>query len=209
MTPDSNHPLATARQPDWLDQMIEKAREKGEFDDLPGRGEPLKLAPESAAPSEYDLAFTMLSNAGYAPYFMEIGKEVEKLEAALATFRDNASAEIGVLLREAEASAAIEPSPERRSWWTRLWRGSGPDRDATPPITRAAVRRRREELARQHADRAAQLDTKTAEYHAALPRELWYAQRARRTPADWAMLFDSAVPAVEFDESELNPAVTP
>jgi len=209
VTPDSSHPLSAARTPDWLDQAIEKAREKGEFDNLPGRGEPLKLVPESAAPSEYDLAFTMLSNAGYTPYFMEIGKDVEKLEAELATFRDNVAAEIGALLREVEASEPTAPIPERRSWWSRLWRGSGPDRNPAPPITRSAVRRRRDELARQHADLAAQVDTKTAEYHAALPRELWHAQRARRTRADWEKLFNAAVPAVDFEESESNPAATP
>lgn len=209
MTPDSSHPMSRATQPDWLDQIIENAREQGEFDDLPGKGEPLKLAPESAAPSEYDLAFTMLSNAGYAPYFMELGKEIESLEESLVAFRDRADVEINELLRALEQSDPVHVQMKRPSIWQRLWRGSSDDRARPAPPTRDGVALRRQELALRHATMAAELDEKIATYHAAMPRELWQAQRSRRTAEEWAELFDSACPPVNSEPAESIRAQTP
>jgi hypothetical protein len=106
---NASHRLSSDRPPDWLDQLIEKARERGDFDNLPGHGKPLDLPPESSAPSEFDLAFTMLSNAGYAPHWMELGKEADRLEVSLTEFRLRASDEIAALRAELRSSGETDP----------------------------------------------------------------------------------------------------
>ena len=40
----------------WIDQQIREAQERGEFDNLPGKGKPLDLAPNPYA-QEQELAF--------------------------------------------------------------------------------------------------------------------------------------------------------
>ncbi|MFC2037665.1 DUF1992 domain-containing protein [Chloroflexota bacterium] len=66
----------------WIDQQIREAQERGEFDDLPGRGKPLDLTPNPYA-LEQELAFKVLKDAGYAPEWIELDKAIRgKLERA-------------------------------------------------------------------------------------------------------------------------------
>jgi DnaJ family protein C protein 28 len=68
----------------WIDQQIREAQERGEFDDLPGKGQPLDLTPNPYA-QEQELAFKILKDAGYAPEWIELDKAVRtKLENARA-----------------------------------------------------------------------------------------------------------------------------
>jgi DnaJ family protein C protein 28 len=71
----------------WIDQQIREAREKGEFDDLPGKGKPLDLTPNPFA-KDQELAFKILRDAGYAPEWIELDKAVrsrlERARTALA-----------------------------------------------------------------------------------------------------------------------------
>lgn len=69
----------------WIDQQIREAQERGEFDDLPGRGQPLNLTPNPYA-QEQELAFKILKDAGYAPEWIELDKAIrKKVERARAT----------------------------------------------------------------------------------------------------------------------------
>lgn len=69
----------------WIDQCIREAQERGEFDNLPGRGRPLDLTPNPYA-LDRELAFKILRDAGYAPEWIELDKEIrEKLEKARAS----------------------------------------------------------------------------------------------------------------------------
>jgi DnaJ family protein C protein 28 len=68
----------------WIDQAIREAQERGEFDDLPGRGKPLDLTPNPYA-REQELAFKILKDAGYAPEWIELDKAIRsKLHASRA-----------------------------------------------------------------------------------------------------------------------------
>ena len=196
MSSNTPNRLKADRPADWLDQMIETARERGDFDNLPGHGKPLDLPLESSAPSEFDLAFTMLSNAGYAPHWMELGKEADRLEARLTDLRKRASAEIAELQTELRFHTESEQANVgRRSWWRRIWRGEAPrSAAATRRITPNAIERRRQELKRQHQELVEKLDAKVATYHAAMPRELWHVERDRTAPEAWETIFDSACP---------------
>ena len=68
---------------DWeslTDRLIREAQERGEFDDLPGRGQPLRLQSDAYA-GEMALAYQMLRNAGAAPPWIEADKEARGLQA--------------------------------------------------------------------------------------------------------------------------------
>lgn len=196
MSSNAPHRLSPDRPPDWLDEIIAKARERGDFDNLPGHGKPLDLPPESSAPSEFDLAYTMLSNAGFAPHWMELGKEAERLEANLIQFRERAANEISELRAEWNAVLITAGAQEARSsWWRRFLSGSSSRRSTGPgQITRDVIEHRRQTLRRQHQEMAEKLDTKVATYHAAMPRELWHVQRVRTAPEEWGTIFDTTCP---------------
>ena len=66
----------------WLDRQIREAQERGEFDDLPGKGKPLDLTTNPYA-QDWELAFKILKDAGYAPEWIELDKAIRsRLERA-------------------------------------------------------------------------------------------------------------------------------
>jgi DnaJ family protein C protein 28 len=69
----------------WIDEQIREAQQRGEFDNLPGKGKPLDLTPNPYA-REQELAFKILKDAGYAPDWIELDKAIRgKLERAQTT----------------------------------------------------------------------------------------------------------------------------
>lgn len=68
---------------DLVEERIRKAREKGAFDNLEGFGKPLNLYENPFEPADMRMANKMLKDAGYAPYWVELGKDVD---AALEAF---------------------------------------------------------------------------------------------------------------------------
>ncbi len=69
---------------DWesaIEKQIREAMERGDFDNLPGRGKPLDLRRDPHVPPEWEAAFRLLKDAGYAPAWIEQDKEIRaKLE---------------------------------------------------------------------------------------------------------------------------------
>jgi DnaJ family protein C protein 28 len=66
----------------WIDQQIREAEERGDFDDLPGKGRPLELTSNPSA-QDLELAFKILKDSGYAPDWIELDKAIRsKLERA-------------------------------------------------------------------------------------------------------------------------------
>lgn len=70
------------------EQRIRQAMERGELDDLPGKGAPLNLAEEDRVPEELRLAYKVLKNAGYVPPEIELRKEIVQVEDMLADCLD-------------------------------------------------------------------------------------------------------------------------
>lgn len=60
-----------------VDQKIREAMERGEFDDLPGKGEPVDLSENPFEDPELRLAHRMLRNAGFAPSWIEERKDID------------------------------------------------------------------------------------------------------------------------------------
>lgn len=46
----------------WVEKHIKDAQEKGDFDNLPGNGQPLSLDDDSAVPEDLRVAFRILKN---------------------------------------------------------------------------------------------------------------------------------------------------
>ncbi|CAI1129743.1 DnaJ family domain-containing protein [Serratia proteamaculans] len=59
----------------WAERHILDAQTKGEFDNLPGQGQPLELDDDSVVPVELRTGFRLLKNAGYLPAELEDRKE--------------------------------------------------------------------------------------------------------------------------------------
>lgn len=67
------------------EQRIKDALENGEFDNLPGKGRPLRFADTSLVPPDQRIAYKILSNAGMLPVEMDLKKEIIDLEQAART----------------------------------------------------------------------------------------------------------------------------
>jgi hypothetical protein len=66
---------------EWIaEQRITEAAERGEFDDLPGAGQPLDLDDDPLVPGELRLAYRILKNAGFVPPELEAQREIRALE---------------------------------------------------------------------------------------------------------------------------------
>jgi TusA-related sulfurtransferase len=71
-----------------VEKRIKDAQKRGEFDDLPGTGEPLKIEDDSQIPEDLRLAYKILKNANCLPPELELKKEIRKMEEMLENIPD-------------------------------------------------------------------------------------------------------------------------
>jgi hypothetical protein len=71
-----------------IEEIIREAMEKGEFDDLPGKGKPLDLDSYFATPDDMRLGYSVLKSAGCLPIEVELQREIESLKARLGACDD-------------------------------------------------------------------------------------------------------------------------
>lgn len=62
---------------DLVEEQIRKARERGEFDNLEGKGKPLDLSENPYEPPDLRMTFKILKDNDFAPYWIELGKEID------------------------------------------------------------------------------------------------------------------------------------
>jgi DnaJ family protein C protein 28 len=68
-----------------IEELIRQAMEEGKFDDLPGKGRPLRLDENPFEDPEWRMAYQVLHNSGYSLPWLESRREILKdLEAAQA-----------------------------------------------------------------------------------------------------------------------------
>lgn len=60
------HPLTPAYET-LIEQRIREAQARGEFDDLPGQGQPIPMDDDLLVPEDLRVAYRLLKNAGYVP----------------------------------------------------------------------------------------------------------------------------------------------
>lgn len=73
----------------WAERHILDAQNKGEFDNLPGHGEPLTLDDDSHVPPELRTGYRLLKNAGCLPPELEHRKEAAMLADLLKGVEEN------------------------------------------------------------------------------------------------------------------------
>ena len=71
-----------------IEKKIKKAQDRGEFDDLPGSGEPLKIEDDSHVPEDLRLSYKILKNADCLPPELQLKKEIRQMEDMLEKIQD-------------------------------------------------------------------------------------------------------------------------
>lgn len=61
-----------------LDKILREARERGEFDDLPGKGKPIQWEDEALVPEDQRLANRLLKHNNFTLDWIELGQELER-----------------------------------------------------------------------------------------------------------------------------------
>ncbi len=71
-----------------VEAIIKEAMERGEFDNLPGKGKPIDLTEYFQTPEEVRLAYSVLKNAGMTSHEVDLLKEIAELKQMLAAVQD-------------------------------------------------------------------------------------------------------------------------
>lgn len=71
-----------------VEAMIKEAMERGEFDNLPGKGKPIDLTEYFETPEEVRLANSVLKSAGMTSREVDLLKEISELKQVLAAILD-------------------------------------------------------------------------------------------------------------------------
>lgn len=71
-----------------VETIIKEAMERGEFDQLKGKGKPLDLNAYFETPEDLRLAYSTLKNAGYVSAEVELLQEIAALKEKLAEITD-------------------------------------------------------------------------------------------------------------------------
>lgn len=71
-----------------VETMIREAQERGEFDNLPGKGKPIDLSAYFETPEELRMAQTVLKNAGMTSLEVLLLKEIAELRQILPSLKD-------------------------------------------------------------------------------------------------------------------------
>lgn len=73
----------------WIaERQIEEAMNRGEFDDLPGKGKKLVFDDDALIPEDLRMAYKILKNAGYLPPELLEIKEIVTATELLAAAKD-------------------------------------------------------------------------------------------------------------------------
>jgi hypothetical protein len=72
-----------------VESIIKEAMERGEFENLPGKGKPIDLTEYFETPEEVRLANSILKNAGMTSREVELLKEIAELKQILAAVLDD------------------------------------------------------------------------------------------------------------------------
>lgn len=80
----------------WIDRQIREAQERGEFDDLPGKGKPLTDLDQPYDEMWWVKQKLRRENVSVTPPSLALRREVDDLDVRLAEFRLEADARVAV-----------------------------------------------------------------------------------------------------------------
>jgi hypothetical protein len=98
-----------------VEAIIQEAMERGEFDNLPGKGKPIDLTEYFEIPEEVRLAHSMLKNAGMTPREVELLKEIAELRQVQAAVLDERKKqEIGKQIQQKQVEFSLMMERQKR-----------------------------------------------------------------------------------------------
>ena len=71
-----------------VEALIKEAMERGEFDNLSGKGKPIDLTEYFETPEEVRVAYSVLKNAGITSREVDLLNEIAELKQVLAAVRE-------------------------------------------------------------------------------------------------------------------------
>jgi DnaJ-like protein len=100
-----------------VEAMIKEAMERGEFDNLPGKGKPIDLTEYFELPQDVRLAHSMLKNAGMTSREVDLLKEIaelRQLHGALLDEKKKKEIEQKIQQKQVEFSLMMEAQKRQR-----------------------------------------------------------------------------------------------
>lgn len=98
-----------------VEALIKEAMERGEFDNLPGKGKPIDLSEYFETPEEVRLANSVLKNAGMTPREVDLLKEIAELRQVLGAILDEKKkAEIEQQIRQKQVEFSLMMERQKR-----------------------------------------------------------------------------------------------
>lgn len=97
-----------------IEQKIREAMERGEFDDLAGKGKPLDLDAYFNTPEDLRMAYSILKSNEFVPEEVEIFREIAELQTKLEAATDE-NRRIELSKRLEERRLALRLLLERRT----------------------------------------------------------------------------------------------
>ena len=192
-----------------VDAEIREAQARGDFEDLPGHGEPLRHEDNPFA-GDRAMAFHVLKNAGMRPEWMDLEREIVADRAALAEQRERAARDLrvrraldrSVVGREGGArdTGGAGQTGAPRWWPFRRGRSRALHPGGAPRVEVAELEVQRRWARRAYLEQAARLDEKIRRHNAVPPEDLRWRERPRLTPDRAAEEFDAACQPVASGE---------
>ena len=199
-----------------VEKQIREAQARGDFDNLPGSGKPLDLEPDNPFAGEWSSAFRVAKNAGAAPLWVELDREIGEESDALRVMlertgryleseaaRIRAAPDVPTAVTPGAPPAATAPAtPARRPWWPFRRPDAAPK--AAPPSeltpagaqTLAELEHERRRARALYLAKAAELDKKIQDFNAHRPPALTWIEKPRLLPEMAAQRFDTRCPPV-------------
>lgn len=102
---------------DLVEEQIRKAQERGDFNHLQGAGKPLDLYENPFEPVELRMAFKILKDNDYAPYWIELGKEIEADQERLEKEVDYFKRYTVLFLADTHGRSAMRRYQDKKSYF--------------------------------------------------------------------------------------------
>lgn len=103
-----------------VEEIIKQAQERGDFDNLKGKGQPIDLKAYFETPEDLRMAYSVLRNAGVAAPEVDLLQDVAALKERLAaTFDEQERNRIKKLIREKELQFNLLMERQKRQRKTR------------------------------------------------------------------------------------------
>ena len=175
---------------------IREAIERGDFANVAGSGRPLDLGEENPFAGDMEVAYRILRQAGGAPLWIELGREIDDGLEALTEFVGAARSEAMQGSHEVSPATGSVARQDSLPWWKRVLSrlfGSSRSHSVVPASSR---RRHKARTGARNAylHQAEEIDLQVERFNACRPRALTWLERPRLTAALAAERFDREWP---------------